>query len=200
MVTRFPRSGRISTASGWPSKSIDTSAARPARRKHLRRLRQRCEQHIVDLALPKPSDLTTLRRTLEEHRSRSIVLVPMPMPAWYPCGIWVAAETEELIFYDTNTTSAQQEHIILHELGHIVCGHHGAGLLDDTSAKSLFPNLDPEIVRDMLMRTTYDDVQEQEAEIAAHLLAERLVRSSCHVDQKSAIEESTIERVERALL
>ena len=39
---------------------------------------------------------------------------------------------------------------------------------------ALFPDLDPELVRDMLLRATYDDVQEQEAEIIAYLLSHRL--------------------------
>lgn len=183
----------MSAAAGEP-------APEPDRRKNLRRLRGRCEKRILDLALPTPCDVATLCRTLEDGRNRPIVLVPLPMPASYPCGMWVAAEVEDLIFYDTNTTSAHQEHIIMHELGHIICGHHGVGVPDDTNSKLLFPNLDPDIVRDMLMRTTYDDVQEQEAEIVAHLLAERVDHSLRPADQESATEESVIGRIERTLL
>jgi hypothetical protein len=62
----------------------------------------------------------------------------------------------------------------LHELGHIICCHRGAGGLDEASARLLFPDLDPDLVRDMLLRATYDDVQEQEAEIIAYLLSERM--------------------------
>ncbi|MEV7465907.1 toxin [Streptomyces kronopolitis] len=144
------------------------------RRSQLKRLRKAGAQRIVALDLPEVADVAALCRHLSEIRDRPITLVPMQMPASHPCGMWVAARDEDLIFYDANTTSAHQEHIILHELGHIICCHRGAGWLDEESARLIFPNLDPHIVRDMLLRATYDDVQEQEAEIIAYLLSQRV--------------------------
>ncbi|MFE3329750.1 toxin [Streptomyces sp. NPDC059176] len=144
------------------------------RRSHLKRLRKSSARRIADLDLPEVSDVAELCRYLGEVRERPITLVPMQMPASHPCGMWVAARDEDLIFYDANTTSAHQEHIILHELGHIICCHRGAGWLDEASARLLFPNLDPQLVRDMLLRATYDDVQEQEAEIIAYQLSQHM--------------------------
>ncbi|PZT70130.1 toxin [Streptomyces sp. SW4] len=150
---------------------------RPAeqdRRSRLKQLRKAGARRLAELDLPRLCDVTELCRHLGEVRGRPITLVPMQMPASHPCGMWVAARDEDLIFYDANTTSAHQEHIILHELGHIICCHRGAGWLDEATARLLFPNLDPDLVRDMLLRATYDDVQEQEAEIIAYLLSQRL--------------------------
>ncbi|MER7466688.1 toxin [Streptomyces sp. NPDC097981] len=144
------------------------------RRSQLKKLRKDGARRIAALDLPEGADVAELCRYLGEIRNRPITLVPMPMPASQPCGMWVAARDEDLIFYDANTTSAHQEHIILHELGHIICCHRGAGLLDEASSRILFPNLDPDLVRDMLLRATYDDVQEQEAEVIAYLLSQRL--------------------------
>lgn len=145
------------------------------RRSRLKRLRKAGARRIAELDLPKVADVAELCRYLGESRGRPITLVPMQMPATsHPCGMWVAARDEDLIFYDANTTSAHQEHIILHELGHIICCHRGAGWLDEASARLLFPNLDPALVRDMLLRATYDDVQEQEAEIIAYLLSQQV--------------------------
>lgn len=144
------------------------------RRSQLKRLRRAGAQRIAALDLPEVTDVAELCRHLGEVRDRPITLVPMQMPASHPCGMWVAARDEDLIFYDANTTSAHQEHIILHELGHIICCHRGAGWLDEATARLLFPNLDPDLVRDMLLRATYDDVQEQEAEIIAYLLSQRV--------------------------
>ncbi|WP_030662715.1 toxin [Streptomyces rimosus] len=155
----------------------DTRKGRAAdhhRRSQLKRLRKIGARRIAELDLPEVSDVAELCRHLSEVRDRPITLVPMQMPASHPCGMWVAARDEDLIFYDANTTSAHQEHIILHELGHIICCHRGAGWLDEASARLLFPNLDPDLVRDMLLRATYDDVQEQEAEIIAYLLSQRV--------------------------
>ncbi|MCK7625385.1 toxin [Streptomyces sp. RS10V-4] len=144
------------------------------RRSRLKQLRKAGARRIAALDLPEVADVAELCRHLGEVRGRPITLVPMEMPASHPCGMWVAARDEDLIFYDANTTGAHQEHIILHELGHIICCHRGAGWLDEASARMLFPNLDPDLVRDMLLRATYDDVQEQEAEIIAYLLSQRV--------------------------
>ncbi|MFJ4777628.1 ImmA/IrrE family metallo-endopeptidase [Streptomyces sp. NPDC088762] len=149
-------------------------AADQDRRSRLKKLRKAGAQRIAELDLPQATDVAELCRHLGEVRGRPIILVPMQMPSSHPCGMWVAARDEDLIFYDANTTGAHQEHIILHELGHIICCHRGAGGLDEAAARLLFPDLDPDLVRDMLLRATYDDVQEQEAEIIAYLLAQRM--------------------------
>jgi hypothetical protein len=150
------------------------SSATRDRHDHLKRLRENGIRRIAELNLPDPCEMATLVRRLGEMRNRPVTLVSMAMKASHPCGMWLAARTEDVIFFDANTTKAHQEHIILHELGHIICCHRGAGLLDDDSARQLFPNLNPDIIRDMLMRATYHDVQEQEAEIIAYLLSQRV--------------------------
>ncbi|RSS81018.1 toxin [Streptomyces sp. WAC06614] len=148
-------------------------AADQDRRNQLKKLRKDGARRLAELDLPEHADVAELCHYIGEIRGRPITLVPMQMPASQPCGMWVAARDEDLIFYDANTTSAHQEHIILHELGHIICCHRGAGWLDEASSRVLFPNLDPDLVRDMLLRATYDDVQEQEAEVIAYLLSQR---------------------------
>lgn len=179
------------------------------RRSQLKRLRKAGARRIAELGLPEVDDVAELCRHLGEVRDRPITLVPMQMPASHPCGMWVAARDEDLIFYDANTTSAHQEHIILHELGHIICCHRGAGWLDEASARLLFPNLDPDVVRDMLLRATYDDVQEQEAEIIAYLLSQQVgsTREQHGVSPAEAADEggesgndAMLSRIERTLI
>ncbi|WP_037363964.1 toxin [Amycolatopsis orientalis] len=177
-----------------------TPSEAPQRREQLRRMRDEGARRIAELGLPPKYDLATLCARLGEIRERPITLVPLPMPASHPCGMWVAARGEDLIFFDANTTGAHQEHIILHELGHIICCHRGSGLLDDESARSLFPNLDPDIVRDMLMRATYDDAQEQEAEIIAFLLSERMGTPAKPIEETPKPGEKPMDRIERSLL
>ncbi|WP_031465106.1 ImmA/IrrE family metallo-endopeptidase [Sciscionella sediminilitoris] len=169
------------------------------RHEQLRRIREECAGRIAELDLHEARDVRALCDHLVELRGRPIRLVPLPLPASHPCGMWVAASDEDVIFYDANTTSAHQEHIILHELGHVICCHRGSGILDDESARALFPNIDPQIVRDMLGRATYDDVQEQEAEITAYLLAE-LIKGRPRANPSSPERERAIDRVERTLV
>ncbi|WP_405526940.1 toxin [Streptomyces avidinii] len=179
------------------------------RRSQLKKLRKAGAQRISELGLPQVTDVAELCRHLGEVRDRPITLVPMQMPSSHPCGMWVAARDEDLIFYDANTTGAHQEHIILHELGHIICCHRGAGGLDEAAARLLFPNLDPELVRDMLLRATYDDVQEQEAEIIAYLLSQRMGDAEQRHGAEPAAEpggdgnparSATLSRIERTLI
>ncbi|MFF4445246.1 toxin [Streptomyces sp. NPDC001502] len=185
-------------------------AADHERRSRLKKLRKAGAQRIAELDLPAAADVAELCRHLGEVRDRPITLVPMQMPSSHPCGMWVAARDEDLIFYDANTTGAHQEHIILHELGHIICCHRGAGGLDEAAARLLFPNLDPELVRDMLLRATYDDVQEQEAEIIAYLLSQRIgdadqrhaavAATAAAGEDGDPARSATLSRIERTLI
>ncbi|MGW7334304.1 toxin [Streptomyces sp. NPDC054840] len=184
-------------------------AADHERRSRLKKLRKAGAQRIAELDLPTSTDVAELCRHLGEVRDRPITLVPMQMPSSHPCGMWVAARDEDLIFYDANTTGAHQEHIILHELGHIICCHRGAGGLDEAAARLLFPNLDPELVRDMLLRATYDDVQEQEAEIIAYLLSQRMgdaeqrhatAPAAAADEDGNPARSATLSRIERTLI
>ncbi|MFJ7586623.1 toxin [Streptomyces sp. NPDC097617] len=179
------------------------------RRSRLKKLRKAGAQRIAELDLPEGTDLAELCRHLGEVRDRPITLVPMQMPSSHPCGMWVAARDEDLIFYDANTTGAHQEHIILHELGHIICCHRGAGGLDEAAARLLFPNLDPQLVRDMLLRATYDDAQEQEAEIIAYFLSQRMGDAEQRHGAEPAAQagqdgnparSATLSRIERTLI
>ncbi|WP_395295276.1 toxin [Kitasatospora hibisci] len=179
------------------------SGAGPDRRSQLKRLRKAGAEKIAELGLPEVADVAELCHYLGEIRERPITLVPMHMPASHPCGMWVAARDEDLIFYDANTTSTHQEHIILHELGHIICCHRGAGWLDEATARLLFPNLDPDLVRDMLLRATYDDVQEQEAEIIAYLLSQRVggvAEPSSSTPAAGGGPSAVLSRIERTLI
>ncbi|MGK5627227.1 ImmA/IrrE family metallo-endopeptidase [Streptomyces sp. URMC 123] len=120
--------------------------------------------------------MTDLCEHLSRSRDRPIVLVPMPVRHASPCGLWVACETADIILYEPDTSPSHQEHIIAHELAHILCGHHGEGRMDDAGTRALFPDLDPQLVRDMLGRTAYTDPQEREAEMIASLILKRARR------------------------
>ncbi|NGO71485.1 toxin [Streptomyces boncukensis] len=169
------------------------------RRQQLRKLRRAAARRIAELGLPRLADVESLCRHLSEVRGRPITPVPLPMQAAQPCGMWLSADDEDIVFYDANTTSAHQEHIILHELGHIICRHRGAGWAEEESARLLFPNLDPSLVRDMLKRATYDDVQEQEAEVIAYLLAQHVGGAEGGDSGDSGDGDDVIQRVERTL-
>ncbi|GAA2977923.1 hypothetical protein [Actinokineospora diospyrosa] len=143
-------------------------------RRNLRTTRRECAALLARFDLPGQLDLAALCAHLAEVRGRALHVVPVSMRASEPCGIWVATQEADFIFYDETTTRAHREHIILHEIGHMICCHRGGGHLDEDTAAVFFPDIDPNLVRDMLARKDYSDDQEQQAEVMAYLLAARL--------------------------
>lgn len=140
----------------------------------IKRLRRACEARFAALDVPPGGGIAELCERVGAQRGRPIHLIPVALPATHPCGFWIATQTADFILYETNTSRTHQEHIVAHELAHIICCHRGASALDDASARILFPDVDPQLVRDMLRRVAYTDRQEQEAEVMASVILGRL--------------------------
>jgi len=134
-------------------------------------LRKRCEVRLAGLTLPRPFDIDAFSRGLAAQRGREIVLEPVANVAG-PHGLWLARHNADFVFYQQHTSPAHRDHIILHELCHLLCDHQvklGQGLPHER----LLPDLLPETVQRMLSRATYSDDQEREAELLASLILER---------------------------
>jgi hypothetical protein len=153
------------------------SARRPGRA-----LWRRAREVADGVSLPEPFDAEEFVASLAAGRGRPIELMPVSAPEGAPCGLLMSTERADYILYPTNTTALHRRHILLHEVGHLVCGHTGADIgadgvaIDAAAGRQLMPNLSPELVRRVLGRTTYSEVQEREAELVASLLAQRVVR------------------------
>ncbi|WP_372410178.1 toxin [Streptomyces luteireticuli] len=100
----------------------------------------------------------------------------LPLGAKSPCGIWLATNEADFIVVEANTSRLHRDHIIAHELAHMLCGHRDSTGLDPTGFGYLLPNLDPQRVREILGRTSYSSTEEQEAETVASLILERVTR------------------------
>jgi hypothetical protein len=148
---------------------------RPGGATSLNRLRRRCQARlrVLCLELPVPFDIQAFCRALGARRGRPIVLCSVN--TWTgPCGLWVATDTTDYFFYERATSRLHQDLIVLHEIGHMVCEHRSAELLDGEMAGIL--GLDAGMVSRVLGRTTYSSGEEQEAEVLASLLLTRAVR------------------------
>ncbi|WP_245378993.1 hypothetical protein [Kibdelosporangium banguiense] len=141
-------------------------------------VRRRCAKVARDLPLPRPFDVRVLCRRVAGQRGRPITLMPMYGGDSGVLGLWVAAESADMIFYEQNTTVPHQEHIILHELSHLLCDHYPAQLSTAEHMRMLMPDLDPQMVQRILGRTTYLAVEEQEAELLATLIQQRAQREA----------------------
>lgn len=134
-------------------------------------LRRRCEEVVGRLEFPDPFDVHQLCRLLGEQRGRPIHLTPLPLPANSPCGLIVSTDTFDAIFYQANTSRLHQEHIIAHELGHLLGGHQPVTGLGTELSETLLPNLNPQLIQRVLGRTGYAAVEEREAELIASLIS-----------------------------
>jgi hypothetical protein len=143
---------------------------------NLRKLVRRCRATVDRLDIPEPFDVGELCRRTGETRGRPITVAPLPLRGMAACGLWLGIPGADLIFFEADTSPAHQDHIILHELGHVLC-HEQDGHLHENLLRELFPALSPELVRGALGRTRYAVVEEQEAEVFAHLVLERVWRA-----------------------
>jgi hypothetical protein len=129
------------------------------------------------LVLPDPFDVSELCHTIGEQRGRSIILAAMPLTALGPCGLWLATDSIDYICYERDTSVPHQQHIALHELGHILCGHGNSQPLHDVLA-GLFPQLDSRMLKIMLARRhgMHSDTDESQAEAFAYAVLDRVAR------------------------
>ncbi|MEU2789671.1 toxin [Streptomyces sp. NPDC007100] len=140
----------------------------------MKALRRQCRAKLAAFGLPAGYDLPLLCEHVAGNRGREIELVAMPMDSSGPCGLWLSFPGTDYVVYESQTSRHHQEHIVAHELAHMICGHHGVGVQGADANALLFPDLDPALVQDLLYRENYSDAQEQEAEVMAFLLGEAL--------------------------
>lgn len=163
----------------------------------LESVRERCERTVSGLALRSPFHVGDLIDQLAASRGRSIELHRWPQAVGAPCGVWVATSLTDHIFYDGWTTPVHQQHIILHELGHLVLEHE-LPPPQDAWARRLMPNLDPAVVLNMLGRSSYAD----ENEVAAELFASIVIEQVSRLDRAATTDlrrDAVVERLTAAL-
>lgn len=155
---------------------------------------------VASLEIPDPFDITELVRRVADRRGRPITVRSMRIGAGGPSGLWIALRDADLICHEAETNALHQAHIVLHELGHMLCGHHSAGDSPDSVLRFLLPTLDPAAVSRVLSRGSYHDDEEREAEHFATLVRERagrlpLLAPTVH----HGPEELVLRRIEAAL-
>lgn len=143
---------------------------------------RRCRLLADGISLPNPFDAEQFVASIAARRGRPIELMPVSAPAGGPCGLLMSTERADYILVPANTTALHRRHILLHEVGHLLCGHVGSDAgadgvaIDAAAGRELMPNLSPELIRRVLGRTTYSEVEEREAELLASLIAQRVGR------------------------
>ncbi|WP_406688847.1 hypothetical protein REH65_21525 [Saccharopolyspora sp. ID03-671] len=140
-------------------------------------MRAWCQELASALPLPTPWDLRTFIDELGRARGRPITLRQVSaVESESPCGALISLADHDVIGY-VPSTPLHEEHIILHEVGHLVCGHSDTKLADSPMVAALVPDLSPELIRSVLGRSAFDAVTEQQAELVASLYLYRAGRA-----------------------
>ncbi|MFE0025501.1 hypothetical protein [Amycolatopsis sp. NPDC059021] len=148
-----------------------------------RDIRRRCRELLRTLDVQPPLDVAALCHHIGERRGKPIRLVPHPIPVPGPFGVWISTTKAEYILFQDETSKLHQDHIVLHELGHILAGHQSdevddalmAELYPGTKPDTLrqqYPDIGPDAVRRALRRSCYDSDNEREAEVVATTILE----------------------------
>lgn len=136
--------------------------------------RQRAARRLLTgLDVPVPFDLSEFCRRIEVRRGRQLALQPLPDQDGSDfCGLYVETPTQDLVFYPAAAASVHRDHVIVHELMHLLLGHGavrtGTRVAVDTAI--LLPGLDPALVSRVLGRSNYATDDEREAELTASLV------------------------------
>jgi hypothetical protein len=141
-----------------------------------KQLWRRCRELADSVPMPVPFSPDTFVDAVATHRDRRIELMPVPATVGAPCGLLMTTDRADYILYPVNTTELHQQHILMHEVAHLLCGHTGTAEIDAAATRALMPNLSPELVQRVLGRTVYAEAEEHEAELLASLIAQRAAR------------------------
>jgi hypothetical protein len=152
---------------------VPTDGADPVRRQ--RRLRAVAARY----ATAGPFSVDALCRVISAQRGRPLHVHPLNVPpsaGLNACGMWIATDVADHVFVEHRTSRFHQEHIILHEIGHMLCDHVTEDLPSALTDALRAGEVDTGLARQVLARTSYTTGQEQDAELVASLILERVAR------------------------
>ncbi len=132
----------------------------------------RAKLRALGVTIPSPFTVEALCASVSRHRGRPVRLVELDFSTDIGCGRWIATDETDYICVDQAASAPLREHIVLHEVAHMLCGHRG--ILGPILSE--FKLLDPAMVLRVLGRTVYDDVEEREAELLASEIGSRVER------------------------
>jgi hypothetical protein len=161
-------------------------------------IRRRCHDRLdqlrkVGLRIPDPFDAVELAARTSRCLGQDIELVAIEMPAGAPYGVTLFTDGGgHIIAFEERTSRVHRDHIIGHELAHLILGHQPTTIDAPDAARLIFPTLPPALVDRVLSRTgVYTRLEEQEAETLATLLMEHASQASdapglSHLDAEDA--------------
>lgn len=205
MVLRW-RSARSESVPSLGSEQAAEEVARPVPRERSsgrgvqvwtsRELEKRIRRLLRSLDVQPPLSVPDLCTALARHRGRHIELRAFPLRADGPLGAWLETPQADVIVFQRETTAHHQDHIVLHELGHILADHPGPP--GGAVWEALLPGLGADAIRRALLRCSYGTKEEQEAELVATIVGEWAAILD-HVTPTVQSDDLSVRRVQSAL-
>ncbi|MFC9433883.1 hypothetical protein [Nocardia sp. NPDC057030] len=135
---------------------------------------EQVRRRVSTLRVPQPWNLADFLEPVTAMLGKEIRLMPLPndTAAALPCGLVLERADDIVIAYDAHSSGYHADHIVLHEIGHLLLDHAGTPDHRTTRAtiENLFPSMDPDSVLRVLQRSDYTDVAERQAELFASLV------------------------------
>lgn len=129
---------------------------------------------FATLTVPQPWRLADFVGQIAARTGTRIQLVPLRGVAAedLPCGLLLERAEDVVIAYDATISDYHGDHIVLHEIGHLLLGHRDGrpSGAQHANIRTLFPSVDPATVVRVLARSDYDDGAERQAELFASLI------------------------------
>ncbi|MFF4500384.1 hypothetical protein [Streptomyces sp. NPDC001401] len=164
-----------------------------------------------------PLDVDELCQALSRRRGRTLYLREAPLPKPGPSGMWVEYDDYDVILFQQETTRLHQDHIKLHEIGHILVAENEeaaegtphdtrdeASTVDPDEETAVFvegwatmlPVFQPETIKRVARRCSYEDGEECSVELVATIILEW---SSLLEGSTPLSDDPSLRRVESAL-
>ncbi|GGM49548.1 hypothetical protein GCM10012275_20570 [Longimycelium tulufanense] len=132
---------------------------------------KRCQALVDSLTLPRPFSVSGLLEMLALLRRRPIDVRTLPAGHTInACGAWLRMADRDVIFVEDKTSQFHRDHIVLHEIGHMLCDHQSGTAGVGHGVRHLVPHLSPGLIERLLTRAGYTTDEEQEAELVASLV------------------------------
>ncbi|MFG2389846.1 hypothetical protein ACGFYF_13290 [Streptomyces lavendulae] len=130
-----------------------------------------CRKYVRSLRLDPYSSAHELCDQISSARGRPIRVIEARLPVPGPMGVWVCRTDDDVVIVQDLAVGAHRDHIVLHELAHILCEHEGERYQHDEPALSALDGL-PEGGAVVRFRSVHDSEAEREAELLAAAFAE----------------------------
>ena len=135
--------------------------------------RQRARRILRTLSAPRPWTRETLLREVSRRRGRPIYIEQVASGLTTEAGgLLLELDDGDHLVIGAGLPRWHQDAVIAHELGHILLGHSGelASADAENGIEEMLPDLDMELVRNVLGRSCHADRDEYEAEYLGTLI------------------------------